>query len=93
MKLGIIVKFNSGEEKSISINAADWRKWENKTGKTIGDRTGVNDWMTLAHFAVVRENAGAKPMKPFEAWCDTIDDIDILKDGASESPKATESEA
>ena len=93
MKLTLNIKFNNGEEKIVSINAADWRKWETKTGKIIGDRTGVNDWMTLAHFAVVRENAGSKPMKPFDVWCETIDDIGLEKEGVENNPKAIESEA
>lgn len=92
MKLPLKVKFNNGEEITYVVSPPDFRRWELKTGKTVrqAGEIGMNDMMTLAHLCLVRESTGNKPVKPFEAWCDTIDDIEL---GEIADPKVIQSEA
>ena len=92
MKLPITIKYNSGEEASYIAQPPEWAKWEKQTGYTIGqakDKMGIWDLMFLAYHAHKRELAG-KPVKPFDAWMETIADVVVGDDG---DPKATQKEA
>jgi hypothetical protein len=45
--------------------------------------------MFLAYHAMKRE-AGGKPVKAFDVWCETVTDISM---GETDNPKATSTEA
>ena len=88
MKLQINIEYSSGEQATFVAAPPEWQKWESKTGKTIGDAgngMGISDLMFLAYANMKRE-AGGKPVKPYEAWCETISDISV----GDLSPKATQ---
>ena len=92
MKLPITIKYNSGEEASYIAQPPEWAKWEKQTGHIIGqaqEKMGIWDLMFLAYHAHKRELAG-KPVKPFDAWMETIADVVVGDDG---DPKATPKEA
>jgi hypothetical protein len=66
-------------------------KWEQKTGNTIqqvSEKLGIAYLMFLSYHAMKRE-AGGKPVKSFEVWCETVTDINM---GETENPKATSRE-
>jgi len=91
MKLQINIEYTNGELATYIAQPPEWAKWEQKTGNTIQqaqDKVGISDLMFLAFNAMKRE-AGGKPVKPYEAWSETIADISV---GESD-PKATSAEA
>ncbi|CAB4204538.1 hypothetical protein UFOVP1399_4 [uncultured Caudovirales phage] len=91
MKLQINIEYTNGELATYTAQPPEWAKWEQKTGNTIQqaqDKVGISDLMFLAFNAMKRE-AGGKPVKPYEAWSETIADISV---GESD-PKATSAEA
>jgi hypothetical protein len=91
MKLPITIEYNSGEQATYIAQPPEWAKWEKSTGHTISqakEKLGMWDLMFLAYNAYKREAAG-KPVKPFEAWMETIAEV-IVGDA---DPKATPQEA
>jgi len=87
MKLPITIEYMSGDLATYTAQPPEWAKWENKTGYTISqaqDRIGISDLLFLAWNAMKRE-AGGKPVKPFEIWCETVSDVRT----GDESPKVT----
>lgn len=90
MKLPIKIQFNNGEEETYIVNPPDWAKWEQKTGKNIreSDKIGINDLLLLAYNSMARQ-AGNKPVKSFDVWSLTVDDIEV----GEVDPKVTQSEA
>jgi hypothetical protein len=92
MKLPITIEYNSGEQATYVALPPEWAKWEKATGKTIAQASeaiGVWDLMFLAYNAQKRENAGQKPLKPFEVWMETVADVSA----GTADPKATSAEA
>ena len=90
MKLPITIEYNSGEQATYVAQPPEWANWEKQTGNIIGqaqDKMGISDLMFLAYHAHKREAAG-KPVKPFDAWCETVTDV-IVGDA---NPKATPQE-
>jgi len=91
MKLPITVEFNSGESATYVAAPPEWVKWEKQTGHTISqaqEKIGISDLVFLAYHAMKREAAG-KPVKPIEAWTETISDVVV----GEADPKVTKSEA
>ena len=91
MKLPITVEFNSGESATYVAAPPEWVKWEKQTGHTISqaqEKIGISDLVFLAYHAMKREAAG-KPVKPIEAWTETISDGVV----GEADPKVTKSEA
>jgi hypothetical protein len=91
MKLPITIEYSSGEQATYIAQPPEWARWEKQTGNTIGqaqDKMGISDLMFLAYYAHKRE-AGGKPVKPYDAWVETITDV-VVGDA---SPKATQQEA
>lgn len=87
MKLPITIEYMSGDLATYTAQPPEWAKWENKTGYTISqaqDRIGISDLLFLAWNAMKRE-AGGKPVKPFEIWCETVSDVRT----GDEDPKVT----
>ena len=92
MKTAITIEYTSGETATYVAAPPEWCKWENKTGHTItqaAEKIGVSDLLFLAYHAMKREAAG-KPVKPYEAWIETVSDITTE---VADSPKATPLEA
>ena len=88
MKLPITIEYSSGEQATYIAQPPEWAKWEKQTGNIIGqaqDKMGISDLMFLAYHAHKRE-AGGKPIKPYDAWVETITDV-IVGDA---NPKATQ---
>lgn len=88
MKSQITIKYNSGEEAIYVAQPPEYAKWEKATGKPISELKGVWDILFLAYHSMKRE-AGAKPVKPFDTWMDTVADLNT----EPINPKVTESEA
>jgi hypothetical protein len=87
MKLPITIEYMSGDTATYTAQPPEWAKWENKTGYTISqaqDKIGISDLLFLAWNAMKRE-AGGKPVKPFEIWCETVSDVRT----GDEDPKVT----
>jgi hypothetical protein len=87
MKLPITIEYMSGDLATYTAQPPEWAKWENKTGYTISqaqEKIGISDLLFLAWNAMKRE-AGGKPVKPFEIWCETVSDVRT----GDESPKVT----
>ena len=91
MKLNIEVTYQSGEVATYTAAPPEWQKWEQKRGFTIQqaeEKIGISDLLFLAYHAHKRE-AGGKPVKGYEIWCETVADI-----GAGDaSPKVMPPEA
>jgi hypothetical protein len=91
MKLAITIEYNSGEQATYVAQPPEWAKWEKQTGYTImqyKEKTGMWDLLYLA-YQVLKRESGNKPVKPFEAWMETVADV-IVGDA---DPKATAQEA
>jgi hypothetical protein len=91
MKLAITIEYTSGDSATHVALPPEWMKWEQKTGNTIQqvqEKLGIADLMFLAYHAMKRE-AGGKPVKAFEVWCETVTDIKV---GETDSPKAISTE-
>jgi len=91
MKLPITIEYVSGSFETYTAQPPEWAKWETKTGNIISqaqDKIGISDLLFLAYNAMKREG-GAKPVKPFEAWCESVVDVAVGVD----DPKVTSAEA
>jgi len=91
MKLAITIEYNGGQTETYTAQPPEWVKWETKTGFTIqqaAEKVGISDLLFLAYHAMKREAAG-KPVKPFEAWVETVLDVST----GDNDPKATSAEA
>jgi hypothetical protein len=91
MKLPIHIEYANGESAIYIAQVPEWSKWEQKTGNTITqaqDKVGLNDLLFLAYHAMKR-NAGGKAVKPYDAWCESIVDVNV----GDENPKVLSAEA
>lgn len=92
MKTQITITYFNGESESFTASTPEFVKWERKTGLKVtqlGENVGLDDLLFLAYNAKRRENP-SQPVKPYEAWCDTVDDIRSVE---TDNPKVTPSEA
>jgi hypothetical protein len=90
MKLPITIKYNSGEEVLLVAQPPEWAKWEKQTGHPStqwNEVAGVWDILFMAYNTMKRE-AGGKPVKPFDAWMDTVADFEL----GEANPKAISQE-
>lgn len=88
MKSQITISYNSGDQATYVAQPPEYAKWEKATGKSLGELGGVWDILFLAYNAMKREAAG-KPVKSFEAWMDTVADVDV----ENQDPKGLKAEA
>jgi hypothetical protein len=91
MKLPITIEYQNGTSETYTAQPPEWAKWEMKTGNIISqaqDKIGISDLMFLAYSAMKREGGG-KPVKPFEAWCETVAEVLV----GADDPKVTSGEA
>jgi hypothetical protein len=95
MKLAITIKYNSGEEVTVVANPPEFARWEKEANKSTakwGDDGYVGMWdlLFLSHSALKRTSD--KPVRPFDAWIDIVEDCKIAN-GGGESPKVIQKEA
>lgn len=82
MKLELNIVFNDGNIEPVAIQASDWRRWEIETKqKMTNTDLGMSDLLYLAH-ASIKRSAG-KPIKPLDAWCDTVADVEVVTANAN----------
>jgi len=89
--MAITIEYGTGDFETYTAQPPEWAKWENKTGNTITnahEKMGASDLLFLAYHAMKRE-AGGKPVKAFEAWCEGVSDINI----GNQNPKVLSAEA
>lgn len=92
MKLKITIEYSSGESAVGTVLTPEWVKWEKMSGRKLPDITednglGMSDITFLAYHAIKRETA-PNPMKPYDAWLETIVDFDVER----LNPKGSKSE-
>jgi hypothetical protein len=83
MQKAITITYTSGDQATYVAYPPDFAKWEMATKKSISQFSGMYDLLFIAHSAMKREAAG-KPVKPIEAWMETIIDVQVGDD----SPKS-----
>ena len=91
MRLPITIEYMSGESATYTAQPPEWARWEKLTGNTISqaqEKIGISDLLFLAWTAMKRE-AGGKPIKGYEIWCETVADVTV----GEVVPKATPPEA
>ena len=88
MKKEITITYQDGEQATYIAYPPDFTRWELHTKKSISEFTGMHDILWVAHSAMRREAAG-KPVKPFDAWIESVVDIEV----GTDSPKAISEEA
>ena len=77
MKLELNITFNNGETAPVTIQASDWRRWELETKqKMTNAELGMSDLLFLAHCSTKRTSD--KPVKPLDAWCDGVADVEVV---------------
>ena len=77
MKLELNITFNNGEMAPVTIQASDWRRWELETKqKMTHAELGMSDLLFLAHCSIKRNSD--KPVKPLDAWCDGVADVEVV---------------
>lgn len=76
MKLKLNITFNDNTSQDVIIQAGDMRRWELETKQKITSTDlGMSDLLLLAYTSLKRTSD--KPLKPIDAWCDTVADIDV----------------
>lgn len=88
MKAKINIEYFSGVVAEYTASTPEFVRWERKTGLKVTkleENIGLDDLLFLAYNAMRRENP-SQPVKPYEAWCDTVDAISSDK---ADSPKVT----
>ena len=82
MKLQLNITFNNNEQVPVTIQASDWRRWELETKqKMTNAELGMSDLMLLAYTSIKRTSD--KPVKPLDAWCDGVADIEVVSTEAN----------
>jgi hypothetical protein len=77
MKLQLNITYNNNEQSSVMVQASDWRRWEIETKqKMTSADLGMSDLLFLAYQSVKRNSD--KPVKPLDAWCDGVADIEVV---------------
>jgi len=75
MKLKLNITFADNTQQEVKVQAGDIRRWEIETKQKISSaELGMSDLLFLAHRAIQRTSD--KPVKPLDAWCDSVADID-----------------
>jgi hypothetical protein len=77
MKLQLNITHNNNEQYPVTVQASDWRRWEMETKqKMTSAELGMTDLLFLAYTSIKRTSE--KPVKPLDAWCDTVADIEVV---------------
>ena len=91
MQLPITIDFTDETKETFIAQPREFVKWEAKSGFTVqqaGEKMGITDFLFLAYNSMKR-NAAGKPVKPLEAWTETITDVVV----GEELPKVISEEA
>jgi hypothetical protein len=83
MQQNMTIKYQDGSETTYVIRPPDYARWEMATKKVISQFGGMWDILYVAHLAYKRD-AGTKTTKPFEAWMESVSDVEVGND----DPKA-----
>jgi hypothetical protein len=76
MNLKLKITFTDNTEQDLKVQAGDIRRWEIETKQKISSaELGMSDLLYLAHRAITR--ISDKPVKPLDAWCDSVADVDV----------------
>lgn len=77
MKLQLNITYNNNEVEELIVQASDWRRWEIETKqKMTSAELGMSDLLFLAYQSVKRTSS--KPVKPLDAWCDGVADVEVV---------------
>jgi hypothetical protein len=77
MKLELNITYNNNEQVPVTIQASDWRRWEIETKqKMTNAELGMSDLLFLAYTSIKRTSD--KPIKPLDAWCDGVADVEVV---------------
>jgi hypothetical protein len=78
MKLQLNITYNNNEQVPVIVQASDWRRWEIETKQKMTNADlGMSDLLLLAYTSVKRTSE--KPVKPLDAWCDTVADLEVVE--------------
>jgi hypothetical protein len=82
MKLKLNITYNNNEQELITVQASDWRRWEIETKQKMTNvELGMSDLLLLAYTSVKRTSE--KPVKPLDAWCDGIAEVEVADSSAN----------
>jgi hypothetical protein len=82
MKLQLNITYTTGDLAELTVQAADWRRWEIETKqKMTNAQLGMSDLLYLAHSSLKRTSD--KPVKPLDAWCDGVADVEVVDASAN----------
>ncbi len=82
MKLKLNITYNNNEQVLAIVQASDWRRWEIETKQKMASaELGISDLMFLAYQSIKRTSD--KPVKPLDAWCDGIADVEVVDASAN----------
>ena len=77
MKLQLNITYNNNEQALAVVQASDWRRWEIETKQKMASaELGISDLLFLAHCSLKRTSD--KPVKPLDAWCDGVADVEVV---------------
>lgn len=77
MRLELNITYNNNEQVPVTIQASDWRRWEIETKqKMTNAELGMSDLLFLAYTSIKRNSD--KPVKPLDAWCDGVADVEVV---------------
>ena len=88
MQQQITIKYIDGSEATYMVRPPDYARWEMTTKKVISQFGGMWDILYVAHLAMKRD-AGSNPTKPFDAWMESVSDVEV----GDTDPKAIPAEA
>jgi hypothetical protein len=76
MKLKLNITFSDNTAQEVQVQAGDIRRWEMDTKQKISSaELGMSDLLLLGYTSLKRTSD--KPLKPIDAWCDSVADIDV----------------
>ena len=82
MKLQLNITYSNNEQVPVTVQASDWRRWEIETKQKMTNADlGMSDLMFLAYTSIKRTSD--KPVKPLDAWCDGVADIEVVNADAN----------
>lgn len=82
MKLQLNITYNNNEIVPCTVQASDWRRWEIETKQKMASaELGMSDLLFLAYTSIKRTSE--KPVKPLDAWCDGVADIEVVDQSAN----------
>jgi hypothetical protein len=76
MKLKLNITFSDNTQQEVQVQAGDIRRWEMDTKQKISSaELGMSDLLLLGYTSLKRTSE--KPLKPLDAWCDSVADIEV----------------